>query len=127
MRSTRVLLVDGNAALRTLLAELLADEPGFHLVGQVARARQALSFLERSPVDVVVVAEHLDDVPGSAVLSRVRDACPEAVIALWADPQDADSGSADVLLDRGGSFRELVQELRHSVRTARRSTQRSNA
>lgn len=117
LRSTSVLIADGNRALRSLLAELLGDEPGFTVVAQVARAQDALDVLAEKPVDVVIIAERLDDVPGTAVLSRVRDACPDVLIALWASRRAELPDAADVLLDRGASFRELVRALRHTVRT----------
>jgi DNA-binding NarL/FixJ family response regulator len=116
--ATRVLVVDAHPALAHLVHELLADEPGFTVVGRVATASAALALLARTPVDVIVLSDQLDDVPGLAVLSPLRAAAPDAVLALWTTGLAPLPEGADIHIDRGATFRELVRGLRHAVRTA---------
>ena len=115
--STRVLLVDANLALRDIVAELLADEPDFTVVGQVGSAQEALDAVAAGGVDLVVVSEHLPDVPGAAVLPRLREVRPELATALWALAPTADAG-ADVVVRRGATFRQMLRALRLAVRAA---------
>ena len=118
---TRVLLVDANTALRQIVAELLADEPDFDVVGQAGEAREALDAVAAGRVDLVLIGENLPDVPGSAVLPRLKEARPQVITALWT-PVPTLEGPADICVYRGATFRQLLRGLRLAVRTAPRVT-----
>jgi DNA-binding response OmpR family regulator len=115
----RVLVADHNRSLAGVLAELMADEPGFELAGCVDSRRAALELAGASCVDVVLVDPRLDD-EGGSVLADLRALCPSAVLLAWAQDRDQGAlGHADGLLDRGMTFRELVRVTRGQLRARR--------
>jgi DNA-binding response OmpR family regulator len=63
-----ILIVDDDSALRSSLAAALADD---YAVGGAANVRQALDFMQRHPVDVVLLDMVLPDGDGFTVLGRV--------------------------------------------------------
>lgn len=117
-RPTAVLIVDGNRRLAEVMADLLADEPGFAVAGLVDTAEQAVRVVQSGQVDVVLVDERLVDIPGSAALPTLRAAAPSAALLLWShDVGRSDEHlRADGLLPRGLTFRELVYEIRRVLR-----------
>ena len=114
-----MLVVDANASLAGVLAELLDDEPGFRCVGVALSGAQAVARASRECPDVVLVDERLDEALEATVLDGLREACPRAVVLLWAhhEVHTAATGVDGVLL-RGMTFRELVAEMRSALRAA---------
>jgi DNA-binding NarL/FixJ family response regulator len=113
-----VLIADHNRSLAGVLAELLADEPGFELAGCVDSPSAALELAGATGVDVVLVAPRPGDAESGSMLAELRARCPSAVLLAWA--QDGDRSAlvhADGLLDRGMTFRELVSAARGALRT----------
>jgi DNA-binding NarL/FixJ family response regulator len=117
----RVLVVDGNASLADVLAELIADEDGFVLAGRATTGEQAVAIASRTAVDVVVIDERLDDALTTAVLRDLRRCCPDAVLLIWCyDTVHTVVEDADGVLLRGMTFRELVRAVRAALRAPRR-------
>jgi two-component system invasion response regulator UvrY len=117
----RVLVVDGNAKLAGVLAELVAEEHGLALAGCASTGAQALGLARSTPVDVVLVDERLDDALTTSVLEGLRQACPDAVVLLWCyDTVHTVAEGADGVLLRGMTFREVVCAIRAAVRAPRR-------
>ena len=116
----RVLVVDGNASLGGVLAELLADEPGFDLAGCAVSGAQAMRLARETCVDVALIDERLDDALGTHVLEGLRRLCPDAVLLVWSyDAVHTVVENADGVLQRGMTFRELVRAVRAVVRERR--------
>lgn len=66
----RVMVVDDESDVRTGLAELLATQAGFVVVGAVASAREAGELMDELPVDLVVVDLVLGEGPDGIQLTK---------------------------------------------------------
>ncbi|MFI1962596.1 response regulator [Streptomyces pathocidini] len=69
---TAVLVVDDDIRVAEINAAYVARIPGFHVAGTVHSAGEALAFLERTPVDLVLLDHYLPDETGLALVSRLR-------------------------------------------------------
>jgi DNA-binding NarL/FixJ family response regulator len=61
MEPIRLLLLDDHVLFREGLSRLLASESDFRLVGHCGASAEALDFLRRRPVDVVLLDFDLGD------------------------------------------------------------------
>src|SRR5580692_5602949 len=68
MDRTRLLLVDDHLLFRESLGRLLSSEPDFDVVGECGNASEALAFLDRTPVDLVLLDFNLPDLRGDEVV-----------------------------------------------------------
>jgi DNA-binding NarL/FixJ family response regulator len=72
MERIRLLLVDDHLLFREGLARLLASEPDFEVVGQCSTSTEALQWLSRSEVNVVLLDFDLGNEQGSHFISSAR-------------------------------------------------------
>ena len=109
-----VLLADGNERLADVMAQLLADEPGFRVVGIAHTCERAVELAREHTPDVVLVSEEIAGVPGLQVCAALRSVVRNATLLMWS--HDVGRAQAiqpvDGILERGSSFRELVRSLR---------------
>ena len=125
---TTVLIADGHARLAGLMAELLADEPGFDVLPVVDSPADVLASVREHEPDVVLVSERLGEESGLDLCASVRQAASDATLLVWShqpDRVDASTDSVDGVLERGLTFRDLVRAIlaarRHRARTAPRA------
>ena len=118
-----VLIADGHARLAEIMAQLLADEPGFEVLPVVDTPADAVEAAHARHPDVVLVSERLGQDPGLAVCAAVRAEIPDATVLVWSHSPDrvAPRDDVDGVLERGMTFRELVRAIR-SARRARAGT-----
>lgn len=109
-----VLLADGNERLADVMAQLLADEPGFRVVGIAHTCERAVELAATHSPDVVLVSEEVAGVPGLQVCAALRAVARDATLLLWSHDVHRDQvvRPVDGVLERGSSFRELVRSLR---------------
>ena len=69
-----ILLVEDHVSLRQALALLLAEEPGFAVVGQAGSLAEAKGLLQG--IDVAILDPGLSDGDGIALISELRDTNP---------------------------------------------------
>jgi len=74
MQRIRLLLVDDHILFREGLARLLASEPDLEIVGQCSTSTEALQWLGRSEVDVVLLDFDLGNEQGSHFISTAHHA-----------------------------------------------------
>lgn len=79
MGRSRLLVVDGNPVWRETIAHIL--ETNHELVGTVVRGDEIMESSERLCPDVILDVS-LPGMSGLNVLSRLRKACPRAIIAI---------------------------------------------
>ena len=109
-----VLLADGNERLADVMAQLLADEPGFRVVGVAHTCEQAVALADQHGPELVLVSETVGGVPGLQVCAAVRAVARDATLLMWSHDVSRDEvvQPVDGVLERGSSFRELVRSLR---------------
>ena len=111
-----VLIADSNPRLAELLAQLLADDKRFSVVGVCSTAAQALAQAREGRPDLVLVSEWLDGRPSAQLCRALRDAVPQAALLRWSHAPDAlrdGQDAADAVLERGMTFQGLVAALQH--------------
>lgn len=109
-----VLLADGNERLADVMAQLLADEPGFRVIGVAHTCSHAVELAEAHAPDVVLVSEEVGGVPGLEVCAALRAVARDSTLLMWSHDVGRDEAvqPVDGILERGSSFRELVRSLR---------------
>jgi DNA-binding NarL/FixJ family response regulator len=70
---TRILIVDDHPIVRTGLATLLKQENRFQLAGNVDGGEEALAFLNRHPVDVMLLDLRMPRMSGIDVLQALHE------------------------------------------------------
>jgi DNA-binding response OmpR family regulator len=120
--SQRVLVVDDEASIRTIVEYALRDA-GFEVIG-AARGDEALKVLEREPIDLVVLDLMLPGVDGLEVCRRIRATRNTPIIMLSARAEELDKVlglelGADDYVTKPFSPRELVSRVKAQLRRAR--------
>ena len=114
MTRQSVLIADGNRRLADLMGQLLADEPGFRMVGIAHDASDALAAAERFRPDVVLVSEHIGNGDGLELCASLRPLLPDATLLVWSNDvtrTEVRTPVVDGVLDRGMTFRELLKAI----------------
>jgi DNA-binding NarL/FixJ family response regulator len=111
----RLLVVDDDAGIRTLLEVSVRLDERFELVGSAATGADCLDRLRGSEhVDVVLLDVTLPDVDGIDLLGQVHELAADARIALftgWSDPETlerAREAGADAVFAKDGEPRRLL-------------------
>lgn len=115
MKDCSVLIADANSRLSRLIGQLLADEPGFRVLGvHSTRAEVLQAARERHP-DVVLLSERLEGRSADDLCERLRTLVPGVVLVMWSSDAAAHGDRrtpADGVIERGTTFRQFVTELR---------------
>lgn len=125
MVAASVLIADTNLALAGIIGQLLNDEREYRVVEITDTGASALIAARRHRPDVVLVDPQLKDTSGRALCAALRAATPATAVLLWShDTSRAGEWSPDVdgVLERGMTFRQLVQALDMALAGARRAT-----
>lgn len=94
VRGKRILLVDDDEDMRSLLADVLSDE-GYE-VTQAANGAEALVILHRETFAAVLLDKRMPGLSGMDLLPGLRVICPETpviVITAFGDAQTAAEGA----------------------------------
>ncbi len=120
-RRVRLLVVDDDDGIRTLLEVSISLDPRFSLVGSAANGGDALDILRNATdgdrPDVVLLDVSLPDVDGIDLVPAVREAAPDTKVALftgWSDDETiarAQAAGADAVFGKDGDPRRLLDGL----------------
>ncbi len=114
----RVLLADDHTLVRAGLRKILEQNDDLLVVGEVGDGAAALEFLERQPVDVVVLDLTMPGLDGFELLRRSRARWPELpllVLTMHADAEHASRAvreGADGYLLKDSAADDLVAGVR---------------
>lgn len=87
----RLVVVDDHALFRRGLVGLLAEFPGFEVVGQAGDGQQALSLIDQTRPDVVLLDLNMPVLDGIATLRQLKERrLPSRVLMLTISTDDAD-------------------------------------
>ena len=114
MEQRTVLVIDDDAAIRSLIAELL-DEAGYAVL-EADCGRQALRLADEHVPDVVLVDHRLPDMSGLDVLERLRMRpasrhIPVIVVSGAAHQLAGRDHGADRILSKPFDIAELVEQV----------------
>jgi two-component system, NarL family, nitrate/nitrite response regulator NarL len=104
MERRRVLLVDDHVLFRESLARLLESEPDLEIAGQCGLAAEALEFLARDPVEMLLLDFNLPDGPGTAMIESARQAGYNGKILIVTGAIDAEASTEVLQLGVRGIF-----------------------
>jgi CheY-like chemotaxis protein/anti-sigma regulatory factor (Ser/Thr protein kinase) len=111
---TRVIVVDDEGDLRTLVRLTLEVHGAFSVVGEAETGGAAIELATRHQPDAVVLDLGLPDLHGSEVLTAIRKAAPRARIVIYTGSEPLDSTllhRADGYVVKGGDLEILVQAI----------------
>ncbi len=123
-RSPRILLVDDEQSIQTLLSYPLRKE-GYDVV-QATDGRQALERFEEQPFDLVVLDLMLPSIDGLEVCRRLRSRSSVPIIMLTAKSEEIDKVvglelGADDYITKPFSLREFSSRIKAALRRAEMS------
>jgi two-component system response regulator NreC len=88
--TSRLLLVDDHAVVRTGLRMLLEPEADFEIVGEAGSGREALAAVAETHPDIVLMDIGLPDITGIEAASEIKRRHPEtAIVALTIHEDEA--------------------------------------
>ena len=99
--SIRIVIVDDHAVVRAGLRQFLAEQMDFEVVGEACSGREALEFVRKGNVDVLILDVSMPDQSGVDALAGIKARAPELpVLMLSAFPE---AHYATALLKQGAS------------------------
>lgn len=113
----RVLLADDHALFRRGVAELLRDQPGFQLVGEVGSGPGAVDLAKRSEPDVVLLDIHMPRGSGLDAVAPLKESGGVKILMLTVSDKDQDliaaiKAGADGYLLKNAEPRQLFRAIR---------------
>jgi CheY-like chemotaxis protein len=106
-----ILLVDDNPAVRNAVGDVLRDAG--HKVSEAARGSEALTLLERSAFDLLIVDYLLPEMKGDAIARAARERWPNLRVAFLSGYAEflslTGKAGADTLIPKPISSEELCK------------------
>ncbi|HWW59260.1 MAG TPA: chemotaxis-specific protein-glutamate methyltransferase CheB [Sphingopyxis sp.] len=81
-RTVRVMLVDDSLVVRSILERIVDQRPGLEICASVASAHEALAYLVREPVDVVVLDIEMPGMNGIDALPHILERAARARVLI---------------------------------------------
>jgi two-component system nitrate/nitrite response regulator NarL len=104
----RIVVIDDHTLFRRGVIALLGQEPGFEVVAEAADAVEGIKAAAAARPDVVLLDLHMPGVSGVQALASLREALPEAAIAMLTVSEDAEDLVACL---RAGASGYLVKNI----------------
>jgi len=86
----RLLIVDDHAVVRAGFSSVLRPQMGLKVVGSVRSGEEALTFLERCPVDVLLLDLHMPGMSGIETLVALQElpSAPNVIVLSSCEPDE---------------------------------------
>ncbi|HKY80100.1 MAG TPA: chemotaxis protein CheB [Sphingobium sp.] len=102
-RAVRTMVVDDSVVVRTVIERILNADPGFSVVHKTSSAEQALDYLGREVVDLVLLDIELPGQSGLAALPAILRANPQGKVVILSGSCEEGSAAAVEALALGAS------------------------
>lgn len=116
-RSTRVLLADDLAAVRSALALLLEQEIDLRVAGQASDAASLLQAVADEPPDVVLLDWELPGMPADQLVRELRRSHPPICIIALSSRLEAETAAmhagVDAFINKGHPPENVLAALDH--------------
>ena len=96
-----VLIVDDDLAYRKLLAKIIGDLDGVHLLPSAASGHIALARLRNHEVDLVLLDMHMPEMDGLETLRRIRETHPDIGVIIISGEYASDTDEVMQALELG--------------------------
>lgn len=111
----RILIVDDTAKLLELLASAIEDDDRFSVAGRAADGAQAIRLAEEEAPDAIILDLQMPVMDGLTALPRLKQLCPNAVIAAHSFDSEAllraVALGADLSVVKGTGLDELLDAI----------------
>ena len=113
----RVVLAEDHALVREGIKKIIQDVPGLQVVGEAANGQELLEFLNRFPVDLVILDISMPVLPGLEAAREIKRKHPGVkvlILTMHRMPEylkDALAAGADGYLLKEDAARELVKAM----------------
>jgi DNA-binding NarL/FixJ family response regulator len=128
-KSIHVLLCEDNRDLLADYAAVLSADTRFSIAGMASNGAQALSILQREPVDLLLLDLGLPDMSGLDILMQMRKIQPDCeaiVVTVFCDEKTVvraiECGAHGYLLKQEASFNLIRVPPRHRTTSRRQKT-----
>ena len=125
MKTIRIVLADDHALVREGLRGLLAEEPGFEVVGEAADAAEAVEVAARETPDLMLLDILMPGGSGIEALRRIRERVPKTKVVMLTSVAEeravveAMEAGASGYLMKDVSRQSLVKAIREAAQGAR--------
>ena len=123
-RTLRVLIVDDARVLRELLTFAVDSDDRFSVAGCATDGEQAIRIAEQDQADAIILDLQMPHMDGLTALPRLRQLCPDAVIAAHSFDGEALERAvplgADLSVTKGSGLDELLDAIAACRETRRR-------
>ena len=113
----RILVVDDDEAIRTLLKEELADE-GYEVI-TASNARDALKMVEKEPLDLVILDIRMPGMDGLEALPRIlglKEGLPVILNTAYTQYKESFmSWAADAYIVKSADLTELKEKIKELI------------
>jgi DNA-binding NarL/FixJ family response regulator len=120
----RVLIVDDARVLRELLRFAVDSDDRFSVAGCATDGEQAIRISEQDKADAIILDLQMPHMDGLTALPRLRQLCPDAVIAAHSFDGEALERAvglgADLSVAKGSGLDELLDAIAACRETRRR-------
>jgi len=117
MEKIRLILVDDHQLVRTGIANLLAGEPEFEIIGEAADAKELIALLKQALPDIVVLDIALPGMSGIEITKKLHTEYPSVrilILSMHTSEEfifNAINSGARGYLPKNTSRRELIEAI----------------
>ena len=122
MEKTRIILVDDHQLVRTGIANLLSDEPGFEIVGEAADSSEFLSLLDKIQPDIALLDISMPGMSGIELTRLITGNYPIIRVLILSMHTSEDfifnaiNAGAKGYLPKNTSRKELIEAIKAVAR-----------
>ena len=118
MQPVRVFVVDDTAHLRSLVRTIVTATEGFEFAGEASSGRDALSKIQASAPDLILMDVEMPDIDGGSCTRLLLDRVPTARVIAWTNHEEPDvitemiAAGANGYLLKGSDPKEFIDALK---------------